>query len=186
MSDKIAKAKRDHARYQTPEYKEAQRARSRTPEYRAWQRTYQQTPERKEAARAYQQTPEAKAARRVQRQTPEAKAARRMPEYKARMLASYYKMPIEIPNHPMPDRCECCGEKSNWTLHLDHCHDTGRFRGWCCVRCNTCRGIADNAKLLRLRALYIERPFQAGPVNWAYSAARHIAHLARQTLKRRK
>ena len=90
------------------------------------------------------------------------------PEGIARKTANLHKMPIEIPNRPRPENCECCGEASNKALHFDHCHDTGRFRGWCCHVCNTCHGIADNPRRLRLRALYVERPFQPGPINWAY------------------
>src|ERR1019366_8512060 len=106
--------------------------------------------------KAYRSIPEVKA---------RAKAHHSTPEYTAQRIASHCKIPIEIPNHPRPidNRCECCGEISTKTLHLDHCHDTGRFRGWCCHRCNTGGGIADNPKLLRLRALYIEPPFQVGP-----------------------
>ena len=32
------------------------------------------------------------------------------PENIARQIANDYKTPIEIPNRPRPDRCECCGE----------------------------------------------------------------------------
>jgi Recombination endonuclease VII len=48
-------------------------------------------------------------------------------------------------NFPMPTRerplhCECCGERPLRTLHLDHDHRTGAFRGWLCVKCNTAIG----------------------------------------------
>jgi hypothetical protein len=41
------------------------------------------------------------------------------------------------PLWPMPGACECCGREEK--LCLDHCHETGRFRGWLCAYCN--RGI---------------------------------------------
>ena len=44
---------------------------------------------------------------------------------------------IPAPTRPMPDCCECCGKP--WVdrvLHIDHCHNTGIFRGWLCVNCN--------------------------------------------------
>jgi hypothetical protein len=123
---------------------------------------------------AYRQTPEVKAREKMWRSIPENKAQKRAynstPEAKARKIAAYTDIPIEIPNHsrPFDDRCECCGEISARPLHLDHCHTTGRFRGWCCHGCNTGTGLADNPRRLRLRALYLERPFQPSPINWAY------------------
>ena len=49
---------------------------------------------------------------------------------------------------PEPERCECCGKKnieslvvgekrcSKNKLLVDHCHETGEFRGWICRNCN--------------------------------------------------
>jgi hypothetical protein len=40
----------------------------------------------------------------------------------------------------MPNYCECCGGSPNGqgaTLHRDHDHLTGKFRGWICMTCNT-------------------------------------------------
>lgn len=47
------------------------------------------------------------------------------------------------PTRAAPERCECCGglpNGKNHSLHLDHCHETGRFRGWLCFRCNSAIG----------------------------------------------
>jgi hypothetical protein len=33
------------------------------------------------------------------------------------------------PTRPCPDFCEICGRPANKTLALDHCHETGKFRG---------------------------------------------------------
>ena len=138
------------------------RIRTQSPAAKAHQRAYQ---------KAYHATPEAQARERARQRTPEAKAVAKVrkatPKSLARHLAGRHGVPIEIPTRPRLDRCECCGEISATTLHLDHCHDSGRFRGWCCARCNTGVGIMDNAKLCRLRALYLERPLQPGP-NWTY------------------
>ena len=35
---------------------------------------------------------------------------------------------------PHNGKCDCCGEASK--LYLDHCHKTGKFRGWLCNNCN--------------------------------------------------
>ncbi len=42
------------------------------------------------------------------------------------------------PTRPTPESCECCGTKllGGAQTHLDHCHKTGKFRGWLCNRCN--------------------------------------------------
>jgi hypothetical protein len=139
--DQSLDARRSRARL-----RDRKRERSRTPEYLA-------------AALARQRTPEAKAAKRAYRQRPERRAI---------TIATQYMMPIEIPGRLPPESCECCGEVSTRTLHFDHCHATGRFRGWCCHGCNNGTGIKDSPKLLRLRALYLERSFQPGLVNWAF------------------
>jgi hypothetical protein len=61
---------------------------------------------------------------------------------------------------PPPDLCELCGLVE--PAHLDHCHVTGRFRGWLCRNCNTALGgLGDNREGL-LRALaYLERAERA-------------------------
>lgn len=46
---------------------------------------------------------------------------------------------LPSPLRPCPSLCECCGGPTNGqgTLHLDHNHQTGQFRGWLCSNCNT-------------------------------------------------
>ena len=41
------------------------------------------------------------------------------------------------------------------TFHLDHCHETGAFRGWVCNACNTGRGIMDNIERLEKRIAFL-------------------------------
>lgn len=36
--------------------------------------------------------------------------------------------------------CACCGLASQSPLHLDHCHESGKLRGFVCKTCNTCIG----------------------------------------------
>jgi hypothetical protein len=64
------------------------------------------------------------------------------------------------PTRPEPVFCECCGRKPNGrgTLHLDHDHLSGSFRGWLCDSCN--RGIGmlgDCIESLTLALAYLQR-----------------------------
>ena len=45
-----------------------------------------------------------------------------------------------VPTRPAPQHCEICGNADKRALSLDHCHDTGRFRGWLCGKCNASLG----------------------------------------------
>ncbi len=47
------------------------------------------------------------------------------------------------PTRKMPAVCESCGQIETWKgkkLSRDHCHKTGQFRGWLCMKCNTALG----------------------------------------------
>lgn len=58
-----------------------------------------------------------------------------------------------------PAVCELCNRPpGKISLHLDHCHKTGAFRGWLCNNCN--RGIGylkDDPVLLRKAARYLAK-----------------------------
>lgn len=68
-------------------------------------------------------------------------------------------VPVEPPTRPRPDLCEICGDRNpKRGLHFDHCHTTGRFRGWLCQHCNTGLGQArESVEILRLMIAYLER-----------------------------
>lgn len=62
----------------------------------------------------------------------------------------------KIAGRPRPQACEVCGGREE--IHFDHCHSTGRFRGWICQRCNVILGMArDDPALLRKLADYLDR-----------------------------
>lgn len=56
-----------------------------------------------------------------------------------------------------PEICEICS-KNEFRIVFDHCHNSGKFRGWICDRCNRTLGIVkDNPNLLREMAIYLEK-----------------------------
>ena len=60
--------------------------------------------------------------------------------------------------HLKTEVCDCCGETSNKTLVIDHCHDTLRFRGWLCEQCNHGIGkLGDNLDGVLNAIRYLER-----------------------------
>jgi hypothetical protein len=66
--------------------------------------------------------------------------------------------------YPPPTRnktlvCECCGKPpSKKGLSLDHCHSTGKFRGWLCTRCNVGIGaLGDNYETVLQALEYLKR-----------------------------
>jgi len=54
--------------------------------------------------------------------------------------------------------CRLCGKPpSKKSLHVDHCHESGKIRGLLCSKCNTALGLAnDSPDLLRRMAFYLE------------------------------
>lgn len=58
-----------------------------------------------------------------------------------------------------PEICDVCGRTpTNKGLHFDHCHKTGKFRGWLCHHCNIGLGNAkDDPAICRAWADYLER-----------------------------
>src|SRR5690606_973341 len=82
---------------------------------------------------------------RARRQTPEyrKKAAIRTKAWVAanrdRYRAWYRRRAgLPTPTRAEPALCECCGQlPGKKSLAVDHCHETGKFRGWLCTNCNT-------------------------------------------------
>ena len=56
--------------------------------------------------------------------------------------------PEEVLVHLRKERCECCGKHIRGTQQqLDHNHQTGKFRGVLCARCNLMVGVLENPLL---------------------------------------
>lgn len=56
-----------------------------------------------------------------------------------------------------PNECEICGDR-DVRICYDHCHTTGLFRGWLCVRCNSALGLVrDNITILEKLKSYLSR-----------------------------
>ncbi|KKL18363.1 hypothetical protein LCGC14_2476280 [marine sediment metagenome] len=57
--------------------------------------------------------------------------------------------------------CFVCGVpeiECKQRLCMDHCHETGRFRGWLCGRCNRASSyLGDSPQVMRILAEYIEQ-----------------------------
>ena len=100
-------------------------------------------------------TPAQKAAMRARN-----KAREQTPEFKAWAAAKYRARREALASHPRPDLCEVCGRPPHGkgTLHLDHCHTTGAFRGWLCQSFNITLGaVEDNPDILRKLIDYLDR-----------------------------
>jgi hypothetical protein len=65
------------------------------------------------------------------------------------------------PTRGKPLLCECCNKPpGKQGMHLDHVHETGHFRGWLCMKCNTAIGKLGDDEAGLLRALdYIRRSY---------------------------
>lgn len=67
---------------------------------------------------------------------------------------------VPTPTRDTPPTCECCGGISHAALCLDHCHDTGKFRGWLCMKCNTAIGkLGDTVKGVQTALDYLHRAY---------------------------
>lgn len=95
--------------------------------------------------------------------------------YKAKSLALFYRnydqrkayalahrrkaAGLPAPTRPVPPVCESCSRASpKLALNLDHCHVSGKFRGWLCAACNRGLGLLGDTEQALLNALaYVRR-----------------------------
>lgn len=68
-----------------------------------------------------------------------------------------YRRGIELyPLGGKDGQCELCGKVGK--VHWDHDHETGKFRGWLCVSCNTGLGkLGDSIEGLERALAYLRR-----------------------------
>ena len=82
------------------------------------------------------------------------------PIWRKRQLRTNYGSAVDQAT-PVPEVCDICKRKPRGKrkeLHFDHCHTTGKFRGWLCHGCNTSLGHAsDDPNILRAMAEYLEK-----------------------------
>ena len=78
------------------------------------------------------------------------------PERSRAQWRKYKKKKVEsAAGQERPTECEVCGRGGR--ICYDHCHKTGKFRGWLCVNCNLILGnVDDTPELLRRLAHYLE------------------------------
>lgn len=55
-------------------------------------------------------------------------------------------------NRSRPILCDICN--SGGKICFDHCHKTGKFRGWLCIPCNTALGMAKDNPILLEKLIY--------------------------------
>jgi hypothetical protein len=90
------------------------------------------------------------------------KFRRRRPDYihlkKRKALEDKYGLPygtLDRIEEEQKGRCKIC--RLERKLHADHDHETGKFRGMICHKCNSILGyVGDNPHFLRRAALYLE------------------------------
>lgn len=65
------------------------------------------------------------------------------------------KRKVELAGRPRPTICEVCNRSG--VIRWDHDHETGKFRGWLCARCNNTLGhCQDNPEILKALIIYLD------------------------------
>lgn len=81
---------------------------------------------------------------------------------KSYIIKSKYGVNIDTFNNMLKDhnsKCKICGKEhsENKSLHIDHCHKTGKVRGLLCNKCNQGLGFfQDNINLMKKAIKYLE------------------------------
>lgn len=69
------------------------------------------------------------------------------------------RLGIPVAPYPAPGICECCGgPPGKHSMHIDHDHASGTFRGWICNKCNGGLGLlGDSIAGLERAISYLKR-----------------------------
>lgn len=148
---------REWAQRNKDKVRERSRERAKTPEVQAYQKAYRaaRTDERREYNRKWREAHPEK----VRGYAAAYRA--RDPERSNEHSRRWQRKALGIPEatRPCPIHCELCDrvlEKGK--VHLDHCHATGKFRGWLCNRCNLALGhLGDSIAGLERAIAYLRR-----------------------------
>lgn len=102
-----------------------------------------------ESQRRWNESAKGKAAKARYRNSPRGKAVAKVRNRRGRGLPEATR--------PEPTLCEACGNPPGLrSMHLDHSHKTGKFRGWLCGKCNTGFGkLGDTYEEVIRRAKYL-------------------------------
>jgi hypothetical protein len=77
--------------------------------------------------------------------------------YKDRARGYHLKHKYGLKPEDIPDKCQVCNGATR-KICVDHCHETGKIRGFLCGACNiTLRLAEDDADRLRALADYLEK-----------------------------
>jgi hypothetical protein len=137
--DKRAKGKKP--RYNPEEY------RRNKEKYLERQSRYRENPEKRDVYLAK--------AREKSRQWYEINKEKRY-AYNKRKYQEFLKLREYDAGRPKPEICEVCEEKRLYIV-FDHNHETGKFRGWICDRCNKTLGLVnDNKQILESLIKYLD------------------------------
>ncbi len=104
------------------------------------------------------------------RQRARERNSKRDAEYRAKHGVGYHTRPefrrakikhmygLDVDPDSLPKNCQICDVEVDYNICIDHCHTTGRIRGFLCRRCNLLLGNAqDDPNLLRRMADYLEK-----------------------------
>lgn len=65
-----------------------------------------------------------------------------------------YRRLYGVEHNTRPLSCEICGGKNR--VAYDHNHQTGKFRGWLCMKCNTALGLVnEDVEILKKLIAYL-------------------------------
>lgn len=85
------------------------------------------------------------------------KRKQRYKGYRQSINERYKKEQVIKAGRDRPHECEICGE-AEVRICFDHCHETGLFRGWLCVRCNSTLGLVrDKVNILEKLIEYLKK-----------------------------